>query len=91
MEPHGAQHAARDGEGHSQLRELGTREDGSARRRLLRRHRARRGGGHISEGSGQNVSSWCATAIIYTPSLGSSILGGITRDCIVTLAYADMG
>ena len=41
--------------------------------------------GHISEGSGQNVFI-VRDGHIYTPSLASSILGGITRDSIMTLA-----
>jgi branched-chain amino acid aminotransferase len=41
--------------------------------------------GHVSEGSGQNVFM-VRDNTIYTPSLGSSILGGITRDSIMTLA-----
>jgi branched-chain amino acid aminotransferase len=41
--------------------------------------------GNISEGSGQNVFI-VRDGIIYTPPLGSSILGGITRDSIMTLA-----
>ena len=45
--------------------------------------------GHVSEGSGQNVFV-VRDGIIYTPPLGSSILGGITRDSIITLAR-DLG
>src|SRR5947207_2686589 len=41
--------------------------------------------GQVSEGSGQNVFI-VRDNTIYTPSLGSSILGGITRDSIITLA-----
>ena len=41
--------------------------------------------GQISEGSGQNIFIVRGDQI-YTPPLGSSILGGITRDCIITLA-----
>src|SRR5579864_4284830 len=41
--------------------------------------------GHVSEGSGQNIFV-VRDNTIYTPSLGSSILGGITRDSIITLA-----
>ena len=41
--------------------------------------------GHVSEGSGQNIFL-VRDDTIYTPSLGSSILGGITRDSIITLA-----
>jgi branched-chain amino acid aminotransferase len=45
--------------------------------------------GHVSEGSGQNVFV-VNDSTIYTPPLGSSILGGITRDSIITLAR-DLG
>ncbi len=45
--------------------------------------------GHLSEGSGQNVFI-VRDGALYTPPLGDSILGGITRDAIVTLAR-DLG
>jgi len=45
--------------------------------------------GQVSEGSGQNIFL-VQDGVICTPPLGSSILGGITRDCIVTLAR-DLG
>src|SRR5712692_1289048 len=45
--------------------------------------------GHVSEGSGQNVFV-IRGGVLYTPPLGSSILGGITRDSIITLAR-DLG
>ena len=45
--------------------------------------------GNVSEGSGQNIFV-VRDGTLYTPSLGSSILGGITRDCIITLAR-DLG
>ena len=41
--------------------------------------------GNISEGSGQNIFI-VRDGVLYTPPLGSSILGGITRDSIITLA-----
>src|SRR5215471_192032 len=41
--------------------------------------------GNISEGSGQNIFVVRDSAM-FTPPLGSSILGGITRDSIITLA-----
>jgi branched-chain amino acid aminotransferase len=41
--------------------------------------------GHLSEGSGQNVFL-VRDETIYTPPLGSSILAGITRDSVITLA-----
>jgi branched-chain amino acid aminotransferase len=41
--------------------------------------------GNVSEGSGQNIFT-VRNGIIYTPTLGSSILGGITRDSVMTLA-----
>jgi branched-chain amino acid aminotransferase len=45
--------------------------------------------GFVSEGSGQNVFI-VRNGTIVTPPLASSILGGITRDTVVTLA-ADLG
>jgi branched-chain amino acid aminotransferase len=45
--------------------------------------------GNVSEGSGQNIFI-VRDGAIHTPPLGSSILGGITRDSIVTLAR-DLG
>ena len=45
--------------------------------------------GNISEGSGQNIFM-VRDGAIYTPPLGSSILGGITRDSVMTLAR-DLG
>ena len=45
--------------------------------------------GQVSEGSGQNIFI-VRDGAIYTPPLGSSILGGITRDSVMTLAR-DLG
>jgi len=45
--------------------------------------------GNVSEGSGQNIFL-VRDGVIYTPPLSASVLGGITRDSIVTLAR-DMG
>src|SRR6266852_8026520 len=45
--------------------------------------------GNVSEGSGQN-SFIVRDGTVYTPPLGSSILGGITRDSVMTLAR-DLG
>jgi branched-chain amino acid aminotransferase len=45
--------------------------------------------GHVSEGSGQNIFL-VRDRVLYTPSIGSSILGGITRDTVMTLAR-DLG
>ncbi len=42
--------------------------------------------GNLSEGSGQNLFI-VRDSRMYTPPLGSSILGGITRDSIMTLAH----
>src|SRR5262245_36755241 len=41
--------------------------------------------GYVSEGSGQNIFI-VRDGALYTPPLGASILGGITRDTIITLA-----
>jgi branched-chain amino acid aminotransferase len=45
--------------------------------------------GNVSEGSGQNIF-FVRDGVIHTPTIGSSILGGITRDCIIILAR-DLG
>jgi branched-chain amino acid aminotransferase len=45
--------------------------------------------GNLSEGSGQNVFI-VREGIIYTPPIGNSVLWGITRDSVITLAK-DMG
>jgi len=41
--------------------------------------------GNLSEGSGQNIFI-VRDGTVYTPPLGSSILGGITRDSVIALA-----
>lgn len=41
--------------------------------------------GYVSEGSGENIFV-IHKGVIYTPPLGNSILGGITRNCAVTIA-----
>jgi branched-chain amino acid aminotransferase len=45
--------------------------------------------GYVSEGSGENLFL-VRDGILYTTPLSSSILGGITRDCVLTLAK-DLG
>jgi branched-chain amino acid aminotransferase len=45
--------------------------------------------GHVSEGSGQNLFVVRDGALV-TPPVSDSILGGITRDSIITLAH-DLG
>ena len=45
--------------------------------------------GNLSEGSGQNVFI-VREGVIHTPPIGSSVLSGITRDCVITLAQ-DLG
>jgi branched-chain amino acid aminotransferase len=45
--------------------------------------------GHVSEGSGENIFI-VQKGVLYTPPLSASILPGITRDSIMTLAR-DMG
>jgi branched-chain amino acid aminotransferase len=45
--------------------------------------------GNVSEGSGQNIFI-VRDGVLTTPPLASSILGGITRDSIITLAK-DLG
>jgi branched-chain amino acid aminotransferase len=41
--------------------------------------------GNLSEGSGQNVFI-VREGVIYTPPLGNSVLSGITRDSVITIA-----
>lgn len=45
--------------------------------------------GHLSEGSGQNLFL-IRDAVIYTPPISASVLPGITRDSVMTLAQ-DLG
>ena len=45
--------------------------------------------GYVSEGSGENIFV-VQDGVIYTPPLGASILGGITRDSVITIAR-DLG
>jgi branched-chain amino acid aminotransferase len=45
--------------------------------------------GNLSEGSGQNVFL-VRDGIIHTPPIGNSVLSGITRDSVITLAH-DLG
>ena len=45
--------------------------------------------GNVSEGSGQNIFT-VRDGVIYTTPIGSSILGGITRDSVMTIAR-DLG
>jgi len=42
--------------------------------------------GNLSEGSGQNVFI-VREGVIYTPPVGNSVLWGITRDSVITLAH----
>ncbi len=41
--------------------------------------------GYVSEGSGENIFL-VQDGVLITPPLSASVLGGITRDCVVTLA-----
>ncbi len=41
--------------------------------------------GYVSEGSGENIFLF-QDGVLYTPPLGTSVLGGITRDCVIKLA-----
>ncbi len=45
--------------------------------------------GYVSEGSGENLFV-IQDGVVYTPPLGASILGGITRDSVITIAR-DLG
>jgi branched-chain amino acid aminotransferase len=67
----------------SQLMKMEALVDGYAEALALDVH------GYVSEGSGQNVFAVCKGELL-TPPLWSSILGGITRDSVMTLAR-DLG
>ncbi|HHX65257.1 MAG TPA: branched chain amino acid aminotransferase, partial [Chloroflexi bacterium] len=41
--------------------------------------------GYVSEGSGENIFL-VQDGVLYTPPVSASILGGITRNCVITLA-----
>ena len=86
---HGAEHAAGDGEERGQLRELRAHQDGSARRRLHRRA-SRSTSPATSAKAAARTSSSSATASSTRRRSASSILGGITRDSVITLAR-DLG
>ena len=45
--------------------------------------------GNLSEGSGQNIFI-VREGVIYTPPVGNSVLSGITRDSVITIAH-DIG
>ena len=43
--------------------------------------------GYVSEGAGENIFL-AFDGVLYTPPLAASILGGVTRQCVITLAEA---
>ncbi len=45
--------------------------------------------GYVSEGSGENIFA-VVDGVLITPPLSASVLGGITRNCVITLAR-DLG
>ncbi|MBI5958341.1 MAG: branched-chain amino acid transaminase [Chloroflexi bacterium] len=45
--------------------------------------------GYVSEGAGENIFL-AFDGVLFTPPLGASILGGVTRACAITLAH-DLG
>jgi len=67
----------------SQLMRMEAAENGFAEAIALDIH------GYVSEGSGENIFM-VQDGIVYTPPLSASILGGITRHCVMTLAR-DLG
>ena len=84
VEPHGAEHVSGAGQVERELRErvlikMEAILDGYAEGIALDH------GGFMSEGSGQNLFL-VRGGIIYTPSVTASILPGITRDSIITIA-----
>jgi branched-chain amino acid aminotransferase len=79
-----AEHVPDPREDLGELRELGADQDGGDGRGL-RRGIALDTAGFLSEGSGQNLFI-VRNNVIYTPPATASILPGITRDSIITLA-----
>ena len=73
------------GQERGQLRELAAHQDGGGEGRLLRGHRARRRAATCREGSGENLFVGREGKLL-TPPLVSSVLPGITRDSVITLA-----
>ncbi len=63
----------------SQLSKMEARQDGYVEGIMLDVQ------GHVSEGSGENLFV-VRDGVLYTAPLGASILNGITRDAVVTLA-----
>jgi branched-chain amino acid aminotransferase len=63
----------------AQLVKLEARDDGYVEGIMLDSH------GYVSEGSGENIFV-IYRGKLYTPPLTASILPGITRDCVITLA-----
>ena len=81
----GAEHAAGDGQEHGKLRQLRADQDGSGGRRLLRRPSPSTSTATSARAAARTCFS-CATARSTRRPLASSILGGITRDTVITLA-----
>ena len=67
----------------SQLSKMEARQDGYVEGIMLDVH------GHVSEGSGENLFA-IRDGILFTAPLAASILNGITRDAVVTIAR-DLG
>ena len=68
-----------------QLHELAAHQDGGDQERLRRGHRARLTRA-TSPRAAARTSSWSRRASLITPPLVSSVLPGITRDTVITLA-----
>ena len=81
--------AAGGRQGDGQLPELAARQDGSAHQRLRRRHRARRRQAGVPRARRENIFLVTDGHLILTPPISSSILPGITRDAMITLAARD--
>ena len=84
----GTEHDPGHGEDGGQLPQRNADQDGGAGQRFRRGDRAGPDG-RLSEGSGQNVFV-VSRGVLYTPPFNGTLLAGITRDSVLTLAN-DLG
>ena len=87
--PHRAEHHAGDGQERRQLRQLAAHQDGSGYRRLCGRHRPRHAGQPQRRQRPERLHRRAMASSTRRRS-ASSILSGITRDSVITIAR-DLG
>ena len=85
LDPHGPQHPARHGQERGQLHELAAHQDRGGQGRLRRGHRPRLRRA-TSRRAAARTSSSCRRDACSRRPLVSSVLPGITRDSVLTLA-----